>query len=286
MQGRSAIWFPLALLAMLAALTFWIDRTVQPPQPKRDGSSRHDMDYKLNNFSTTKSDAYGNPRYVLSAVELVHYPDDDSTQLVRPRFTQYTIGKPYTQIQGQRGQVSSNGENVYIQDHVQVVRAAEAGRGEMTLLTEYLHVMPDQEIARTDRPVSILQAPRTVIRATGMEFDKKQRILKLGGRVHVHYERPGAGLPPLASPPPLKRAALKSPVQNKAPANKAQMQARPSATQPLAARLVPDASAGTTVKPATKPRKASTAKPAAEKRPPKTGKTTTRIRRHYEKTAP
>lgn len=286
MQGRSAIWFPLALLAMLAALTFWIDRTVQPPQPKRDGSSRHDMDYKLNNFSTTKSDALGNPRYVLSAVELVHYPDDDSTQLVRPRFTQYTIGKPYTQIQGQRGQVSSNGENVYIQDQVKVVRAAEAGRGEMTLLTEYLHVMPDEEIAKTDRPVSILQAPRTVIRATGMEFDKKQRILKLGGRVRVHYERPDVRLPPLSAPPPLKRTAQKSSLQNKARMQgKPQVQASTSVAPP-SPRLVPEAAAATTVKPLSKSRKATTAKPAAEKRQPKTGKTTTRIRRHYEKTAP
>ncbi len=100
MPMRSAIWFPLTLLAMLAALTFWIERTVQPPQPKRDGSSRHEVDYRMNNFTTTKSDSKGNPRHVLSAVELTHYPDDDSTHLVRPRFTQYSLRKPYTQIQG------------------------------------------------------------------------------------------------------------------------------------------------------------------------------------------
>ncbi len=251
MHGRSAIWFPLALLALLAALTLWIDRTVQPPEPKHDGSSRHDPDYKVNNFSTTKSDSKGIPRYVLSATELVHFPDDDSAQLTRPRFTQYSANKPYTQIQGQRGQVSSNGEDVYFMDHVQFVRGASPTRGEMTVLTEYLHLIPDQEVAVTDRPVSILQAPHTVIRGSGMEFNKKERILNLSGRVHVHYEKPGVNTPPLSAPPPLKGAPATS-----------------QAVRPLAGA-----------------QKQIEKKPAlfAAKRQPQTGKTTTRIRRHYDK---
>jgi lipopolysaccharide export system protein LptC len=190
MRGRHTIWFPLALLALMALITIWIDRNVQAPQAKRDGNTRHDPDYKLNNFSTTKTDADGNLRYVLSATEMVHYPDDDSTQLQRPRFTQYTVGKPYTQIQGQRGLVSSKGDNVYIMDNVTVVRQAFEGRGEMRVLTEYLHVIPDDDLAITDRPVVITQAPKTVVYGTGMIYNKKARTLKLLSKVRAHYERP------------------------------------------------------------------------------------------------
>src|SRR5512137_2187741 len=101
MQGRSTIWFPIALLALLAGLTLWIDRVVQPPQPKIDGSSRHDPDYILTNFNTLKTDQNGNPRHRLAATEMRHFPDDDTTELTRPRFTQYTANKPFTQIEGQ-----------------------------------------------------------------------------------------------------------------------------------------------------------------------------------------
>lgn len=269
MQGRSAIWFPLTLLALLAALTFWIDRTVQPPQPKRDGSSRHDVDYRMNNFTTTKSDRAGVPRYVLSAIELRHYPDDDSTELVRPRFTQYAARKPYTQIQGQRGQVSSNGEDVYFMDNVIVERGAMPGRGKMTVLTEYLHLIPEQEMAVTDRPVSILQEPRTVIRATGMEYNKKQRVLKLFNRVRVHYERPGTDAPPLKAPPALPTAA----------------KARPAAAQTTNLQQTGKPSAASK---SVKKKKAARTKAAAKtaQRQPTTGKTTTRIRRTYETTKP
>jgi lipopolysaccharide export system protein LptC len=260
---RSVMWFPLALLAVLAALTFWIDRTVQPPEPKRDSSTRHDMDYKLNNFSTTRTDLHGNPRYVLSATELVHYPDDDSTQLVRPRFTQYAIGKPSTQVQGQRGLVSSNGENVYIMDHVTVVRAAEAGRGEMTMLTEYLHVVPDQDFAETDHPVSILQAPHTVVKAQGMQYYKKDRLLKLAGRVYVHYERPKAAAPLVS-------------------ASSAQGDASRDATHEHVKEVEAKGPSAQRTRASAESKKSHAAKHSG-KHEKDTGKTTTRVRRHYEK---
>jgi lipopolysaccharide export system protein LptC len=219
MHGRSAIWFPLALLALLAALTFWIDRTVQPPQPRRDGTLRHDPDYTVKNFVMTKSDHDGNPLHALTAVSMVHFPDDDSTELTRPRFTQFSELKPATQIQAQRGLVSSNGDNVYFMDNVKAVRAATANKGELTILTEYLHIIPDQEIALTDRPVSILQAPHTVITAIGMVLNKKLRTVKLLQHVRVHYERPGvvSGAPATTAPVTKKPKAATQKVNPRKP---------------------------------------------------------------------
>ncbi|MFZ3087682.1 MAG: LPS export ABC transporter periplasmic protein LptC, partial [Methylotenera sp.] len=77
--ARSAIVFPLVLLMLLALLTFWINKTVQPQAPKLDGSSRHDPDYIMSNFVTTQTDINGDLRYKLAAIEMRHFPDDDST---------------------------------------------------------------------------------------------------------------------------------------------------------------------------------------------------------------
>lgn len=192
MRGVPAIWFGLLLLALLTALSFWIERTVQPPPPKRDGSTRHDADYTVYNFSVLKSDAAGNPRSNLTGAEMRHYPDDDSTELVQPRYAIYAQKKQVTRIQSDRGQVSANGENVYFMDNVKVVREATAAKSEMTVMTSYLHVIPDKEIAQTDRPVTILQAPRTIVTANGMTYDKKSGLLNLRNKVRVHYERPTA----------------------------------------------------------------------------------------------
>jgi len=192
MFGRSAILFPLILLALLAVLTMWIDRSVQKPVKKLDGSARHDPDYMLNNFTTTRTDANGNLRYVLSAEEMKHFPDDDTTKLIHPHFSQYAVDKPYTKVQSERGFVSGDGENIQFMDNVIVVRQAFKDRGEMTITTNYLNVTPKTEIVVTEQPVVIHQAPETVIYATGMVYDKKQKTVLLKSRVKAHYVRPGS----------------------------------------------------------------------------------------------
>lgn len=187
---RTAITFPLALLVLLALLTFWINRAVQPPAPKLDGSSRHDPDYIMSNFVTTQTDVNGDLRYKLAAIEMRHFPDDDTTELQRPRYTQFAVGKPYTEVQGLRGFVSSDGEEVQLVDNVKVTRQAFADKGEMTVETDYLNIRPNEELVTTDRPVIIRQAPKTVIYATGMIYEKKQHTVTLLNRVRAHYERP------------------------------------------------------------------------------------------------
>lgn len=188
--AKSTIVFPLILLSMLALLTFWINQSVQTPAAKLDGSSRHDADYIVSNFVTTQTDVAGNLRYKLAAVEMKHFPDDDSTLLQRPRYTQFAIGKPYTQVEGLRGEVSSDGELVEIFDKVKVTRQAFEEKGEMTLETDYLNVRPNDEIVRTPNNVVIRQAPNTVIYATGMLYEKKKRTITLLNKVRAHYEKP------------------------------------------------------------------------------------------------
>jgi lipopolysaccharide export system protein LptC len=191
-SARPAIVFPLLLLMMLAVITFWINRTVQPQTPKIDGSSRHDPDYIMSNFVSTQTDINGQLRYKLAAVEMRHFPDNDSTDLIRPRFTQFAIDKPYTQVEGLRGHVSANGEQVELFDDVKVTRPAYAEQGAMTVDTDYLQIFPEKDLVRTESPVIIRQAPNTIIYATGMIYEKKLETVTLLHKVRAHYEKPHA----------------------------------------------------------------------------------------------
>jgi lipopolysaccharide export system protein LptC len=189
-HAKSVILFPIILLSLLAAITFWINMTVQPVIPKIDGSSRHDPDYIVSNFVTTQTDANGDLRYKLAATEMKHFPDNDTTNLLNPRYTQFAVNKPYTQVEGLHGYVSSNGEVVEIVDKVLVTRQAFADKGEMTLETDYLNIRPNEELVQTTSPVVIRQAPKTVIYATGMIYEKKKQTVTLLNKVRAHYERP------------------------------------------------------------------------------------------------
>lgn len=189
-NSRSVMVLPITLLVVLAIITAWINYSVQPQAPKLDGSSRHDPDYIVSNFVTKQTDIDGNLNYQLAAAEMKHYPDNDETDLINPNFTQYSIGKPYTRAQGLYGKVSSNGEQIQLTKQVKITRQAFAEKGEMTLETEYLDILPNQNLVKTDLPVIIRQAPKTVIYATGMVYDKKIKTITLLHKVRAHYEKP------------------------------------------------------------------------------------------------
>ena len=176
----------LPLLALLAG-TYWLNQQVLPLPPAPDYKARHDPDYIVNDFSAVTLGITGAPRFMLTAQEMEHYPDDDTTHLVEPRLTSPYQDKPTVRISAERGEVSHNGDEVFLHDGVLVVRDASAKQGEMKISTSYLHAVPDDETADTDRPVAITE-DRGVTTAVGMKLDSKARLLKLLSRVRSQYE--------------------------------------------------------------------------------------------------
>lgn len=177
------------MLGLLALLTFWLNSTVQAPLAKRDGSTRHDPDYWVERFFARRMGPDGLPLHTLAAVKLEHFPDDDTSHLTRPHFTAMNGQKPPVHIQAQQGLVSSDGEEVYFTRAVDIQREAGAKTGWLNVRTDYLHITPDQEIARTHKAVTI-RTPAALITATGMEFNNRTQTVKLLSRVKGHYEKP------------------------------------------------------------------------------------------------
>ncbi len=186
----TTILLPLLILSLLALLTYWVNISVQPLAEKSDGSTRHDPDYMMNNFVSTQTDIKGALRYRLKSAEMKHFPDDDSTNLIKPVYTQYIEGKSYIKVEGLIGDLSSNGKDIKLYKNVKITRAPYAEKQEMTLETEYLNILPDEDLVLTQEPVVIRQAPKTVVYANGMVYEKKKLTLTLLNKVRAHYEKP------------------------------------------------------------------------------------------------
>jgi len=180
-------WLPLLPLLLLLAATYWLNQQVQPLPPKPDNSKRHDPDFIISKFSATTLNNQGVPRFFMSARKMVHYPDDDSTHLDDPQLSSFNAGQPPIYIFAKRGDVSSKGDEIFLHDEVKLVRAASATRSEMILTTTFLHIIPDRDIADTDRPVSMTDA-HNIVHAVGMQFDNKARIMKLLAQVKSQHD--------------------------------------------------------------------------------------------------
>jgi lipopolysaccharide export system protein LptC len=175
---RPTSWLPLAALALLVALSLWLNQLVQVPEARANGKLRHDPDLMVENFSARKLGIDGRVLYTLAARKMVHYPDDDSALLESIQLEAFEPRQPKMTITADNGRLEQGGDRVLIEGNVVVVREADAKNGASTLTTQKLLVLPDQGIARTDQPVRLVSATGRAD-ATGMEIDNRSRTMKL-----------------------------------------------------------------------------------------------------------
>lgn len=187
--------FPLALMFVLAALTFYLDRAVRDEEV-RPANRRHDPDYLVANFTSTTYNSAGEPETVLSAAKMIHYPDDDSTELVDPHVVQHKAGDARMAVSAARGTLSRDGEEIFLYDDVLLVREATAQRPEARLSTSFLHVVQDRTLVRTDRDVYMQEGPRS-LSGRGMEYNYGSGQLELRANVRGKFD---PQLEPQASP--------------------------------------------------------------------------------------
>jgi lipopolysaccharide export system protein LptC len=181
MKIRTYGLFPLAVLLLLAGLTFWLERATRLEQSHKNFKLRHDPDFIAEHFTVRQLDANGKVKYSLTAQKMLHYADDESTDVTEPRLT-YLESPPPLHLQARRANISKDGKIVFLKDDVFGRREPDATDPEMTFKSSELTVYPDDEIARTPAPVTLTQG-RTVAHGVGMEADNLNRIFVLHERV-------------------------------------------------------------------------------------------------------
>lgn len=192
MKTRAATYFPVLLMAALAGLTFWLDRIAQLAEPATPSAKRHDPDFKVDDFTITRMSPEGKPVSMLSARKMIHFPDDQTTELEGPRFEQRPPDAPVVRVRADRGTVSKDGEQVQVRDNVTVVREGDGKREPLEVRTSELLILPKEEVVRTDAPVTILEGGAR-LEGTGMEVRSKTREFRLDAQVKAQFP-PGANL--------------------------------------------------------------------------------------------
>lgn len=179
--------FPLLLMLALAGLTFWLERTVREEEGAHPSVRRHDPDYIVDNLKHTRYNPLGAVESTLAAAKMLHYPDDDTTDLIAPRLVQTKTNEPRVTVTADRGTVSQDGEEVFLYDNVLLVRDGSAERSETRMRTTFLHVVRGRSVVSTDREVVISEADR-MLSGRGMEYRNDSQELFLRERVRGRYE--------------------------------------------------------------------------------------------------
>lgn len=184
MISRLHISFPLILFILLILLTFWLDQVTRPPERGKDDDLYRTPDYIVENLSGIRMDHERTIQRKFAAEKLFHYLDEEVTQMEQISFISIEPEKPPIRLQADRAEIKSKGKDIYLTENVTVLRGTEDDRGKITLMTNSLHLMPDESLAKTDQSVTISKL-NTMINAIGMELNNHTGMIQLLTRVKV-----------------------------------------------------------------------------------------------------
>ncbi|TXG88905.1 MAG: LPS export ABC transporter periplasmic protein LptC [Rhodocyclaceae bacterium] len=187
MKAWSTAVFPIAVLTTLAGLSFWLLHATSLDEPKRDGKDRHDPDYMINGMRLNKLDKTGRLQYTLTAKQVVHFPDDDSTDVTLPHLVYLSPSKPTLTMSSMTAHITSEGETVFMKDDVRIKRDATATRPALFGYMPDLTIQTEEETAETASAVRFTQG-NSWLTGVGMNIDNKTQTYVLQSRARGEFE--------------------------------------------------------------------------------------------------
>lgn len=188
MRIQAAPLFPLLLLTLLAGGTFWLDRASQIDEVSRNGKNRHDPDFIVQDFTTRRFNPDGQLQHQLTAQIMTHYPDNDTTEVSAPSLIYFGQTLPL-HVDAERAWISKDGKEIRLIGDVRMKREADQQHAELLLKTTELRVFPDDETARTQTPVTLIEGLST-LQGNGLEASNRTQTFTLLGHVRGLLQRP------------------------------------------------------------------------------------------------
>lgn len=180
--------FPIGLLLVLAALSYWLSVVSTADPVDIGGRFRHDPDTIIRQFDGVSYDEKGNRKAGLQGSELIHYPDDESSVIRKPLLRRFSAnGQPAT-ISANQAVINSDGSEIELTGDVRGYRPPQAGKAAITLTAPHMLVLVDEERARTPG-VARIQQGSSWISGTGFDADQVTQVYNFHSNVSGSYKR-------------------------------------------------------------------------------------------------
>lgn len=182
-----------ALLVITAALalgSFWMLEVIRrSASPDAASSNRNAPDYYVEDFQFVRVSNAGQAQYSMSGQRLTHYPADDTHKVDQPVVKSLTSERPPMQAVSKTATIDRTNSKIHMYGDVHLDRAATADKERLQLNSEYLLLLTDEDIMKTDRPVTITTG-QSVLKGTGMVANNATGELRLVSNVSVTYRPP------------------------------------------------------------------------------------------------
>ncbi len=179
----------IVLVAGLALGSFWILALLRQSGESALPIAKDEIDFTVEKFNFVRMSKSGEARYNISGHRMRHFPHNDSFEIDQPLLHNLAPGQAPMNMKAMRAVIEKGNKRIHLHDKVEVDRPASEQNPVFQLRTDYLLVLPDDDLIRTTQLVHI-QSGRADITATGMEANNATRQIFLSSKVS------GSFLPP------------------------------------------------------------------------------------------
>lgn len=179
---------PALLLGVIALLTFWLDRAIQQPRFREHDGLNHQPDYIIENLTGIQVNYDRAVQHIFSADTLTHFPIGDTTNLEQVNFTRIQPDEPLVQVIADRAELSGGGDDIYLAGNVFITRERDVEEGKVTMATQFMHLIPEVEMAKTDQFVTVTRR-NTIVNAVGMELNHRTGEIQLKSNVKASDDK-------------------------------------------------------------------------------------------------
>lgn len=175
---------PLALMALLAAATWWlVQSTPAPKQDRAPSEVRHEPDYEMRGFSVQHYAVVGPARGVVEGDVVRHYPDTDALEIDGARLRWRDDGGHTLRAVAARAVANGDGSEVRLSGGATVVRdLLPTEEAPLTFTSEEMVFDRRADQVRSTRPVTLRQG-QSVIEARSLVYHHTDGRLELQGAV-------------------------------------------------------------------------------------------------------
>jgi lipopolysaccharide export system protein LptC len=143
--------------------SFWLLTVMQGNEADMHAAAmRNEPDYIVEKFSFVRMSETGAPHYIFSGAKLTHRPVDDTSDVETPQLRAMNPGEPVMTISAKQAIIAHADNTVKLQGNVSVQRPSAPGVQNMTLTTQSLTVLPDEDRMETDKAVDMVLGKNTV----------------------------------------------------------------------------------------------------------------------------
>jgi lipopolysaccharide export system protein LptC len=199
--GRTLLGLmPLLLMSALTLMTFWLVKKNTPPESSMLERIRlHEPDYIIKNGTLSALNEQGNTKYRILGNKVTHYDDDASIDIDAPRMRLFQPDKAPVTVKSNTGHLDGDLTILELFDNASIFRPQQAATAtepaslRMLASSSYFKVLINDDIVKTDRPITLEQGMSIMNSTEGGTFDNIQQSMTLSGQVKGRIERAPRG---------------------------------------------------------------------------------------------